>query len=187
MNITDTPTVVFVPGLRDHNPDHWQSLLADTLTNTRTVPPLTHGTRNLDSRVAALDEVLSEVEGPVILVAHSAGVMITVHWAKQHIRQVVGALLVTPPDFESPMPEGHSNIQELEDAGWFPIPRERLPFPCVVVGSENDPLATLDRATELSESWGARLVNAGKVGHLNPASGYGHWEQGHQLLDELLK
>jgi predicted alpha/beta hydrolase family esterase len=188
MHNTDTPTVVFVPGLRDHNPDHWQSLLADTLPKTRTVPPLERNSLNLDAREAALDTILSEIDGPVVLVAHSAGVMITVHWAaRRDGHQIVGALLVAPPDLETPMPEGHSTVQDLDDAGWLPIPREPLPFPCTVVASTNDPLSTFDRAADFAESWGARLVNAGAVGHLNPISGYGHWEQGHQLLEELLE
>ena len=34
------PTVLFVPGLRGHVPEHWQSLLAAELPESRTVPPM---------------------------------------------------------------------------------------------------------------------------------------------------
>ena len=37
MSTLDTATVVIVPGLRDHVAEHWQTLLADRLPNTRTV------------------------------------------------------------------------------------------------------------------------------------------------------
>ena len=34
------PTVLIVPGLRDHVDDHWQTLLAARLDRVRTVPPM---------------------------------------------------------------------------------------------------------------------------------------------------
>jgi len=52
-----------------------------------------HDKLNCAARVAALDAALAKIDGPVILVAHSAGVMITVHWARQHSRKIHGALL----------------------------------------------------------------------------------------------
>ena len=84
MSSSASPTVVIVPGLRDHVDDHWQTLLAAGLDRVRTVPPLEHDRLSLDARVAALDDVLTGIDGPVVMVAHSAGVMIAVHWASRH-------------------------------------------------------------------------------------------------------
>ena len=47
MSTPDTTTVVIVPGLRDHVAEHWQTLLADRLPNTRTVEPLHHDKHSL--------------------------------------------------------------------------------------------------------------------------------------------
>jgi predicted alpha/beta hydrolase family esterase len=33
--------------------------------------------------------------------------------------------------------------------------------------------------------WGARLLDLGEVGHLNPASGYGPWQQAETIIAEL--
>jgi predicted alpha/beta hydrolase family esterase len=104
--LADT-TVLFVPGLRDHVPEHWQTLLQAQIPNSRSVQPLEHDKLSRAARVAALDEALAEIDGPVVLVAHSAGVMITVHWAAQHHRKIRAALLAAPADLENPMPAGY--------------------------------------------------------------------------------
>ncbi|WP_280299517.1 RBBP9/YdeN family alpha/beta hydrolase [Nocardia neocaledoniensis] len=186
MQDTADPTIVIVPGLRDHVSDHWQTLLAERLDKVRTVPPLERDKLSLAARIAALDAVVADVDGPVVLVAHSAGVMITVHWAQQHHRPVRGALLATPADLETPLPSGYPAPDELAAGGWTPIPRGRLPFPSVVAASTNDPLAAYRRVAGMAEAWGSRLVDLGDVGHLNPASGYGDWPRGEELLNELI-
>lgn len=187
MNNFESPTVVIVPGLRDHVAEHWQTLLADKLDKVRTVPPLEHDKLSLAARVAALDAVLSDVSGPVVLVAHSAGVMITVHWAQRPTRPIEGALLATPADLEQPLPEGYPTTEDLDGNGWSPIPRRRLPFPSIVAASTNDPLASHRRVAGMAEMWGSRLVDLGEVGHLNPASGYGYWPQAEELLQDLIR
>ncbi|MEU2252346.1 alpha/beta fold hydrolase [Nocardia xishanensis] len=186
MNDTAEPTVVIVPGLRDHVPEHWQTLLAARLDNVRTVPPLERDGLSRAARVAALDAVLADIEGPVVLVAHSAGVMITVHWAQQPTRPVQGALLATPPDFETPLPPGYPTQEELAACGWNPIPWRRLPFPSIVAASSTDPLASYRRVAGMAEAWGSRLADLGDVGHLNPAAGYGYWPRAEELLRELI-
>jgi len=187
MSLSPDTTVLLVPGLRDHVAEHWQTLLQAQLPNARSVPPLEHDKLSRDARVVALDAALAAIEGPVILVAHSAGVMITVHWAAQHRRKIRGALLATPADLESPMPAGYPDTATLAQHGWLPIPRSPLPFPTILAASRNDPLATYQRAAEMASDWGSKLVDLGEVGHLNPAAGYGPWPRATALIDELLR
>ncbi|MFI6727399.1 RBBP9/YdeN family alpha/beta hydrolase [Streptomyces atratus] len=187
MSLSAQPTVVIVPGLRDHVPDHWQTVLADTIADARTVPPLEKDRLSRDAQVAALDEALSDISGPVVLVAHSAGVMTTVHWAQRHRRPVKGALLAAPPDFDTPLPEGYPTLGALRENGWTPTPRTPLPFPSIVAASTNDPLAAADRVADLARAWGSRLVHLGPVGHLNPASGYGAWPRAEEFVRELVQ
>ncbi|MFD4405006.1 RBBP9/YdeN family alpha/beta hydrolase [Nocardia sp. NPDC058499] len=184
MNNTE-PTVVIVPGLRDHVADHWQTLLADRLDRVRTVAPLEHDKLSLAARITALDRVLAEVDGPVVLVAHSAGVLITVHWAQQPTRAISGALLAAPADLEMPLPVGYPTVDDLDKGGWLPVPRRRLPFPSIVAAGSNDPLADRRRVAGLAEVWGSQFVDLGEVGHLNPASGFGEWPRADMLLREL--
>ena len=185
MNYELKPTILIVPGLRDHVAEHWQTLLEQRLPKARSVPPLEHDKLSCAARVAALDRALAAISGPVILVAHSAGVMITVHWAQRHRRAIKGALLAAPPDFESPLPEGYPTQHVLSDNGWLPTPRAPLPFPTIVAASTNDPLGRYERVVELAAAWGSRLVNVGAVGHLNPAAGFGEWPRAEELIREL--
>jgi uncharacterized protein len=183
------PTVLIVPGLRDHVAEHWQTLLAARLTavgrEVRTVPPM--GREDLDcaTRVEAIERAVSAIDGPVILVAHSGGTIMVAHWARRRRRPIHGALLATPPDFERPMPAGYPTMAALDRAGWLPVPRDPLPFPSIVAASRNDPLGRFERVAELASAWGSRLVDLGGVGHLNPASGYGEWPRADEFIREL--
>lgn len=181
-------TVVIVPGLRDHVAEHWQTLLARQLPRVRTVAPLTVDKLSRAARVQALQETVADTTGPLLLVAHSAGVMITVHWAQRSVDtgRVVGALLATPADLETPLPAGYPPHDALLAHGWMPIPRRPLPFASVLAASRNDPLARFERAQGLAQDWGSRLVDLGEVGHLNPAAGYGPWPRATELIASLL-
>ena len=179
------PTVLIVPGLRDAMAQHWQTLLAARLLRVRSVAPM--GLENLDcsARVVAVEREAQAIEGPLVIVAHSAGCIIVAHWALQTKRAVQGALLATPPDFQSPIPQSYTTIKALGDAGWLPVPRSRLPFRSIVAASRNDPLGRFKRVAALAFDWGANLVDVGKVGHLNLASGYGDWPQAEDFIAQL--
>ena len=182
----DSPTVVIVPGLREHAPGHWQTLLARELPHVRVVAPLGREDLDCGKRVKALEEQAQGVEGPIVIVAHSAGTITVAHWAAMRSRRVVGALLVTPPDFERELPEGYPRLEELRAAGWLPVPRAPLPFSSIVAASSSDPLATPARVWELANAWGSELIKLGDVGHMNPASGFGAWKEAVVWIDALI-
>jgi predicted alpha/beta hydrolase family esterase len=180
------PTIVCVPGTRDRMPGHWQELLCEQVPNARIVPPVQENKLSLAARVENLDRTLAGVDGPVVLVAHSAGTIITAHWAARHRRDSVkGALLAAPVDLETPLPGGSPTLDELRAEGWLPLPRQPLWFPSIVAASANDGLGPLERVKALASAWGSRLVNLGDVGHLSPANGYGSWPQAMKFIDEL--
>ncbi len=149
------------------------------------MPPMGRADLDCATKVAAIEREAQAVEGPLVIVAHSGGVVMLAHWARQTRRQVVGALLAAPPDFERPMPEGYPTVEQLDASGWLPVPRERLPFPSIVAASRNDPLADYERVAQMARDWGSRLVDLGEVGHLNPASGFGPWPHAEQFIEEL--
>jgi uncharacterized protein len=140
---------------------------------------------DIDARIAALEDCARRIAGPLVVVAHSAGTIVVVHWALRTLRAVQGALLVTPPDFERPLPEGYPTQAALRAGGWLPVPRQRLPFPAIVAASRNDPLAAFSRVGELARDWDSELVDVGRVGHLNPASGFGRWPDAERLIARL--
>jgi hypothetical protein len=180
-------TVLIVPGLRDHVAEHWQTLLAARLPGAHSVPPMGREALDCAARVVAIEQAMSAIDGPVVIVAHSGGCLAVAHWAAQtrQAQRVRGALLAVPPDFDTPLPAGYPAIDALRAAGWFPVPRQPLPFPSLVATSQNDPLAALHRVQALASDWGSQTVDLGAVGHLNPASGYGEWPQAMALIAAL--
>ena len=178
-------TILFVPGLRDHVADHWQTHLAAEIPNSVTVEPLTEQKLSCAARVRALDDALHAIEGDVVIAAHSAGALMVAHWAQSPTRKLRGALLATPADVELPLPEGYPRFSDLAANGWLPLPRNTLPFPSILAASRNDPLAGFGKMTELAEAWGSELFDAGEVGHLNPPAGFGPWPEARALLRRL--
>jgi len=182
---TAEPTVLIVPGLRDHVERHWQTLLARRLPRVRSVPPMGREDLDCETRVRAIERSAQAIPGPLIIVAHSGGCIMVAHWARQTTRTVRGALLATPPDFEEAMPDGYPTIEALRTGGWLPVPRKRLPFPSLVAISRNDPLGRFERVAALGRDWGGACVDLGEVGHLNPASGFGDWPQAEAFIAQL--
>lgn len=180
-------TVLFVPGLRDHVEDHWQTHAARAFPGSVTVAPLTEGRLSRAARVAALDAALQAIEGDVVIAAHSAGCLMVAHWALAPTRPIRAALLATPADVEHPLPPGYPSIDDLSANGWLPIARQPLRFPTLVVASRNDPLASFERVEAFAHDWEAELLDAGEVGHLNPPAGFGPWPAGHALIERLLQ
>jgi predicted alpha/beta hydrolase family esterase len=183
------PTVLIVPGLRDHVPQHWQALLQIRLEGqsrkVRSVPPMGRANLDCETRVAAIEREVRAIDGPVVAVAHSGGCVMLAHWVRMSGRRLWGALLATPPDFEEAMPAGYPSLDELRAGGWLPVPRHRLPFPSIVAASRNDPLGRYERVSELAHDWGSRLVDLGEVGHLNPASGFGTWHSAEEFINQI--
>lgn len=183
-NKTST-TVLMVPGLRDHVAEHWQTLLQERLPNVRSVPPLSENKLDLSARVEAIQRELECIDGPVILVAHSAGVLMVVHWAARYSRPIKGALLATPPDLNGDWPAHYPKPQVLAEMGWSPLPQQPLPFPALVACSDNDPLASPEAVQRMARHWQASVVELGRVGHLNPAAGFGDWPEADALIQML--
>lgn len=186
------PTVLIVPGLRDESPDHWQTYLESNLRTAghtvQAVPAIGKSKLSCAARIEGLAHAVGQIDGPIVLVAHSGACLTVAHWAAHSAEatRVHAALLAVPPDFDQPMPAGYPSMEDLEVHGWYPIPRTRLPFASTVIASTNDPLASLDAVTTLARQWGSTLLNVGAVGHLNPAAGFGHWPQAESLVGGLL-
>ncbi len=176
-----TTQVLILPGWQGSGPGHWQMRWVERYGYT--VVEQNDWMRPLRGDwLSRLDEVVGDSPEPVVLVAHSLGCIQVAAWASlsRHVSKVRGALLVAPGDVEqSDLP--------LVLHSWTPIVRQRLPFAAVLVGSENDPYCSLERAQAMAQDWGARWVNLGACGHINAESGLGDWPEGHALLQKLIE
>jgi predicted alpha/beta hydrolase family esterase len=182
MDELNSTQCLIVPGLGNSGPNHWQTRWEEQRGDCRRVdlgswdnPHRSHWATKLDLDIAQQAE-------PVILVAHSLGCYAVAWWSvmagTERWSRVAGALLVAPPDVEA---EGaKSQVKR-----FAPLPRCRLPFPSVLVASEDDPFCTLERARLIASRWGASFLNLGQQGHINAESGLGDWPVGQSILERL--
>ena len=176
-------TILTVAGLNGSGPDHWQSHWDFRFPNCRRVDMGDWTSPTRSYWVDQLDRALQSAARPVLLVAHSLGCHAVVWWAavrwSQLFRDVVaGAMLVAPPDVEradAPAPI----------YAFGPVPRERLPFPTLIVVSRNDPFASFEASIRMAHIWGSDVFDAGNAGHLNAKSGHRQWSEGLRLLSGL--
>jgi predicted alpha/beta hydrolase family esterase len=177
------PTLLIIPGLGGSGEQHWQSYWLAAFPRTRKLEQDNWEEPRLDQWLQRLREALQAIDSPTLLVAHSLGVSLVLHWAvsAHPDDRVKGALLVAPADVDSPehTPEVTRNFA--------PMPVEKLPFPSIVVGSENDPYVSLPRAAYFAQAWGSQLVNVGRKGHINDQSNVGPWKEGMLILERLLQ
>lgn len=177
------PTILTVPGLNGSGPSHWQTLWEQGRPDTVRVDLGMWHTPHRNSWVTKLDQAIRQADGPVVLAAHSLGCIAVAWWVALSPQlsdwPVVGALLVAPADVDDP--EAPAEVK-----GFAHIPRIRLPFPSIVVASQDDPWVSLDRGRGFAADWGSEFIDAGALGHLNADSGLGAWSDGQELLDGVL-
>jgi predicted alpha/beta hydrolase family esterase len=180
--VTPQTTIVTVPGWSGSGPDHWQSIWEREHPEYRRVELRDWRSVQRTHWVLGLERALAAVPGEVVLAAHSLGCLTVVWWAALNGRrssQVRGAMLVAPPSLTS------SCCLLPALASFGPVPVVPLPFPSLVVASENDPYASLEEAADMASAWGSELHNAGLAGHINTASGHGAWSEGQQCLTQF--
>jgi predicted alpha/beta hydrolase family esterase len=173
--------LLLLPGLGNSGVDHWQSHWSMAFPNASRVLQDEWDQPRREDWLRRLDRHVEDGRRPAILIGHSLGTALAVHWlASRPPGRVKAALLVAPSDVESAAhtPEGVRDFA--------PLPRTRLPVPAIVVASSDDPYVDPARAAACAESWGADLFDAGELGHINGASKLGLWPQGLLVLGRLL-
>jgi uncharacterized protein len=174
-------TVLVVPGWNGSGPGHWQSIWERQYANFQRIEQHNWIRPSRREWLEAIDVQIQRAQPPAILVAHSLGCVAVAEWAANHDTSRIGAaLLVAPPWLTT----ADSCPKEL--AEFLPVPTRRLPFPAILVASENDPCLPSEIAVRLAKAWGSEYVNVGRQGHINFASGHGSWPEGERLLERLV-
>lgn len=171
--------ILIVPGLNGSPAGHWQQFWLEDRPETTLVGQDDWSHPELGAWKARLEQHLARAEGAWI-VAHSMGCLLTAQMADSPLRhRIRGALLVAPCDLKT------AENQHPDVIRFGAMPCQRLPFPTLMIGSQNDPYMSVDVLQRTAACWGSRLVNLGAVGHINPQSGFGRWPQGYKLLAHL--
>lgn len=178
---TADASILVLPGFMNSEAEHWQSRWQARLsTASRIWEPVMADARK-DDWVEAVVKAVSAAEKPVVLVAHSLGVIATAHAAPKLTGKVAGAFLVAPSNVE------RDNLTPGIDRAFAPVPRDPLPFPSLLVASRSDPFCTFEKADEFALCWGSHRIDAGDTGHINVGSGHGPWPEGLLQFAAFLK
>ncbi|MDB2385199.1 alpha/beta hydrolase [Polaribacter sp.] len=172
--------LVIIPGLGGSGEKHWQSFWLKKFDNSIAIIQDNWDAPKLDIWLTRLNDTISKIDTPIILVAHSLGVSLVLHWANEYNNpNIKGALLVAPADVDSPehTPEIVRNFA--------PMPLSKLPIPSIVIASENDEYVSISRAKFFSQKWGSDFINIGTKGHINSDSNLKYWEKGQEILEKL--
>jgi len=172
--------VIIIPGLGGSGPNHWQSLWKEHHSHCQILSVDDWNMPDKEHWLASLEKMMSKCISAPLVVAHSLGGILFVHWVSRHKSiPIKGALLVAPPDVDD------KHKIPAEATCFAPIPMTPLPFPSIVVASENDSFASLQRSQAFAVAWGADFVNVGRCGHINSDSHLKDWNDGWKMLNSL--
>lgn len=178
---TSDVDILIVPGWLNSGPDHWQSRWERNLATARRIEQDDWHAPDKDAWVARIISAVDAATLPVVLVAHSLGV-IAVAYAAQKLEKgkVAGAFLVAPADVDnsSAWPQNQGQTWPADSFGFAPVPFTPLGFPAIVLAADDDPYCSQDRAKAFANAWGANFVDAGQAGHIADHSGHGPWPDG---------
>lgn len=175
----DSVSFINLPGIGGSGDSHWQTLWEATDTRFSLFTPESWDRPEVASWCNALDVAISARRAPIVLIAHSLACLLVAHWAARGGTGVAGALLVSVPDPESPSFPAQAR-------SFGNPPDMPLPFPTLVLASEDDPYSGPETTRRRAAAWRSTVVGVGPRGHINANSGLGDWRQGRQLLDAFV-
>lgn len=175
-----TVNVIISPGFGDSSPDHWQTWLHENLPNSIRVQQINWLSPQRDEWIDGVQRAVESVSGPIVFVGHSCGAVAITQWAERYDHsRVLGAILVAPADVDDEYAMNEIKVQR-------PLMLSKLPFPSVVVCSDNDIHIGVDRAHYMAGCWGSKKVHVlNEAGHINADTGYGAWPQMLEWIEEL--
>lgn len=166
--------VVIVPGLRNSDEHHWQSLWQARLPNSRRIHVNDWNTPDLAAWRAGIKAELNKLNGPAVLIAHSFGTLASAAIAAEFPDKIAALFLVAPAD---PNKFGIANQ----------LPQDFLAVDAKIIASSNDPWMTETKAAYWALLWGADYLRIKNVGHINSESNLGLWQDGVKQLHQLVR
>jgi len=170
---------LIIPGLGNSGPKHWQTYFEESGENFIRIRQADWNAPVCEDWMAVIDQAVMAFDpATVVLIGHSLGCITIAHWANRYRRLIKGAMLVAPSDPEA-------DIYTFPAKGFAPLPLDPIPFPTIVVASNNDIWVTPERARFFAAHWGSEFIDIGPAGHINADSGHYRWDEGMEILKRL--
>ena len=174
---TSDVDILIVPGIGDSGPDHWQTRWAGKLSTATRVVQENWSAPHLAAWSLRVVEAAKAATRPVVIVAHSFGVVAAVDAAGALEGTVIGGFFVAPPSERVIRAMIDAEMPGI-DPSTFHMPRRKLPFPSVLIASRDDTFSAFAESQDIAAVWGSTLTDAGESGHINTDSGHGPWPEG---------
>ena len=174
---------VLSPGYTNSGPDHWQTHLENTYTSFERIIHDNWDFVDRERWVQEIENTLCLLDDEIIVIGHSCGSNAIAQLANTdspHKFKVKAAVLVAPANVDDKHLPPDITAQS-------PLPYNKLPFPTLVIGSDNDPFMSLKVLEDLAEAWGAELTVLPSAGHIASSDGYGVWPEVAELIEEFTK
>jgi predicted alpha/beta hydrolase family esterase len=170
--------VLIAPGFGSSGPEHWQTLWQKENPEFIRIEQKNWNEPIAKDWIESIEKQVAEIGSECVIVAHSLACIALTLWSTQTKLKIKGALLIAPPDTESP--DFRLNVK-----GFSSIPTHKLPFQSIVVSSTNDQYCSIERSENLAQNWGSQFVNIGAKGHINAESNIGYWHEGRHFLSKI--
>jgi len=171
--------IFIAPGYGNSGPNHWQTLWQKENPEFIRIEQKDWFLPVAEEWIASIEKQVASFKENTIIVAHSLACIALALWSQQTKLSIKGALLIAPPDTESP--EFPHEIK-----GFSQIPNNPLPFKSIVVSSTNDEYCHIHRAESFARNWGSKFINVGAKGHINANSDIYNWPEGRLYLNEIV-
>lgn len=181
MELDTTYTYINVPGLGGSGDRHWQTYWERAFTEIDRVEQSDWDHPDCETWVNQLHKTLLKHAGKsIVLIGHSLGCVTILHAAAANkLPGVVAVFLVAMPDVErADFPK--------ECSGFTPMPRIKLPFPSLMIASENDPYITSSDLKKWADIIGSNFISVGEREHIGTKANLGYWEEGQGLFKEFV-
>ncbi|MCQ2011525.1 MAG: alpha/beta fold hydrolase [Sporolactobacillus sp.] len=164
-------------GLGGSTSGHWQEWLTKELKKRGErvwfpqFPQWDHPVR--ESWINCLEETIDEIpkDEPLVVVTHSLGCILWIHYASQHnARKVDRVIMVCPPS---------EHLDNPEIQNFFPLPKDKASLPSIakktlLILSTNDRFLPQEEMKQYFDFHVPCLIFP-EQGHINIQSGYGPW------------
>lgn len=176
------PKFLFLAGYGNSTGEHWQAKWFTQFSGGIWVEQDWEQPKR-DNWVSAINSKLEETSEPLVVISHSLGGLAFIEWANQYpdllLEKIRGAFLVALPDADA-----QSFLTAIQ--GFANTPMNKIPVPTLMVVSEDDPFASVERSCFFASALGSELINLGNRGHINSAAGLGDWPEGESYLQAFV-
>ena len=142
--------ILIVPGLRNSDEQHWQSLWQARLPNSERIHVNDWDTPDLNAWKNGIKQALGELDKPAIVIAHSFGALASASIAAELPEKIQALFLVAPADPDKFRIAKH-------------LPQRPLRVPAKMIASTNDPWLTDTKAAYWALQWGTDFLRLKNV------------------------